>query len=132
MHQLTITFPASSPGLLAEVCRALADAGVNITDIDVVEDRRKAVIVMQAEPTELAERVLSDEGFEVQVQQPLVVRLADRPGTMAPLAERLKQARINVRSMHVLQRKDGGQALITLHTDDNDAARALLGSMVVE
>ena len=131
MHQLTVTFPASSPGLLAEVCRALADAGVNIPDTAVVEDRRKAGIVMQAEPLDDAERVLLDEGFTVERQHTLVIRVDDKPGSIAPVAEKLKNERINVRSMHVLQRKDGDKAMITVHTDANDAARRVLGEMVV-
>ena len=132
MQQLTVTTPPSSPGLLAEVCRALADAEINITDIDVVEDRRKAVIVLQAEPMDQAERVLQDEGFSVQTQQTLVIRLNNHPGAIAPVTERLKQEGLNVRSMHVLQRRDGGQTLLTLHTSDNDAARQVLSEILVE
>lgn len=132
MHQLTITTPASSPGLLAEVCRALADAEVNITDIDLVEDRRKAVIVLRAEPMGRAQQVLEDEGFTVELQQTLVIRLADEAGAIAPVTEKLKAQRINVRSMHVLQRRDNGQALIALHTNDNETARTVLHRIIVE
>ncbi len=132
MHQLTITTPASSPGLLAEVCRALADAGVNITDIDLVEDRRKAVIVLRAEPMDAAQRVLDEEGFTVELQQTLVIRLPDEPGAIAPVTEKLKAQRINIQSLHVLQRRDNGQALIALHTNDNDAARTVLERIIVE
>lgn len=132
MHQLTITTPASSPGLLAEVCRALADAAINITDIDLVEDRRKAVIVLRAEPMGRAQRVLEDGGFTVELQQTLVIRLADEAGAIAPVTEKLKAQRINVRSMHVLQRRDNGQALIALHTNDNEAARTVLERILVE
>lgn len=132
MHQLTITTPASSPGLLAEVCRALADAAINITDIDLVEDRRKAVIVLRAEPMGRAQRVLEDEGFTVELQQTLVIRLADEAGAIAPVTEKLKAQRINVRSMHVLQRRDNGQALIALHTNDNETARTVLHRIIVE
>jgi len=125
MLQLTITTPASCSGLLADICHALAGAGVNILDIDIVEDRRKGVIVLHAVPDDVARRVLEDEGFTVETRQTLVLELPDEQGAIVPVADLLKDHAINVRSMHVLHRVQGG-GQIAIHTDNDDAAREVL------
>lgn len=125
MLQFTITTPAASPGLLADICRALADAGVDIQDITVVEDRRKGVIILLAQPSDTAQRVLEDEGFDFAVHRPLILALPDKPGAIAPVTEKLRDHAINIRSMHVLHQRDG-DAMIAVDTDNNDRARELL------
>ena len=47
----------------------------------------------------------------------LVVQLRDEPGALARVAENLKQAGVNIQSMHILNRS-GGHAMIALTTDD--------------
>jgi len=125
MIQITITTPALSPGLLADACRALSNADVNIQDITVIEDRRKGVITLLAEPNDVAQRVLRDEGFEIEVNRPLILALDDKPGVVAPIAEKLRDNQVNIRSMHVLQQHNG-DARIAVDTDDNDKACELL------
>lgn len=130
MHKITVTTPASSPGLLADICRALADHGVDILDIDIEEDKRKASVVIIAEPTEVAERVLRDECFEVRVDPMLVLNLRDEPGAIAKVAQRLKEQSINVVSMHVLHRR-GADAAVARTTANDDAAARVLDDMVL-
>jgi len=130
MNKITITTPASSPGLLADICRALAEHGVDILDIDIEEDKRKATVVLIAEPTDVAERVLQDECFQVRVDPMLVLNLRDEPGAIARVAERLKDESINVLSMHVLHRR-GADAAVALTTANDLAAAKVLSDLVI-
>lgn len=130
MNKITVTTPASSPGLLADICRALAEHGVDILDIDIEEDKRKATVVLIAEPTDVAERVLRDECFQVEVAPMLVLTLRDEPGAIARVAERLKDESINVLSMHVLHRR-GADAAVALTTANDAAAAKVLADLVL-
>ena len=130
MNKITVTTPASSPGLLADICRALAEHGVDILDIDIEEDKRKATVVLIAEPTQVAERVLRDECFSVRVEPMLVLTLRDEPGAIARVAERLKDESINVLSMHVLHRR-GADAAVALTTANDLAAARVLADLVL-
>lgn len=130
MNKITITTPASSPGLLADICRALAEHGVDILDIDIEEDKRKATVVLIAEPTQVAEQVLQDECFQFRVDPMLVLSLRDEPGAIAKVAERLKDESINVLSMHVLHRR-GADAAVALTTANDLAAAKVLADLVI-
>lgn len=130
MHKITVTTPASSPGLLADICRALADHGVDILDIDIEEDKRKASVVIIAEPAEVAERVLRDECFQIKVDPMLVLNLRDEPGAITMVAQRLKEQSINVVSMHVLHRR-GTDAAVALTTANDAAAAEVLADLVL-
>ncbi len=50
--------------------------------------------------------------------------------SLAKVAARFSEAGVNVRSLHILQRSDG-ESLVSLVTDDNDAARELARDLMV-
>jgi len=116
----------SKPGVLAKVCRTLANAGVNITALYageaagrgkirlLVSDRAEAVAALKA-----AKYRVSEEPVFTQV-------LENRPGMMAELAERLAQARINVKYAYATAATQSG-AMVVLSVSNVDKAAALLG-----
>ena len=102
MKQLTVLVP-NQRGVAAEIASCLAERGVNIEEIDIegVEDR--GIIVLSVDRYDEALRALRDHGFRAITQDVLLVRLEDRPGALAAVAMRLKDAGIDLRSMHILR-----------------------------
>ena len=70
--------------------------------------------------------VLKDAGFRSITDDTLVLRLPDEPGALAKVAERFKQAGVNIRSLHILSRHTG-YSMIALTADDRAQAEALVG-----
>ena len=73
----------------------------------------------------LPEEYCHKDGDEV-----LVLRLRDEPGALAQVAEKLKQAGVNIQSMHILNRH-GGYAMIALTTNDRACTLEAIGSDTV-
>lgn len=131
MKQLTVLVP-NERGVAAEIATCLAERGVNIEEIDIegVEDR--GVVVLSVDHYDEALRALRDHGFRAITQDVLLVRLEDKPGALAAIAVRLKDAGIDLRSMHILRRDESGTIASLVASDPARAAQLLKEVLVVE
>ena len=112
-------------GLIADVARALADAAVNIESLDTERTGEQGIITLTTDDTDLALHALKEAEFRAVTDDSLIFRLPDQPGSLARVAERFKEAGVNIRSLHILDRRDG-QATVALTTLDRSQAEALL------
>jgi hypothetical protein len=129
MKQLTV-ITRNVPGQLADITAALADAGINIEDIEADGATETGVISLTVDRYHLAMEVLSEAGFQAVTDDALIVRLADKPGALAEIALRFKDAGLNLHSMHIIQR-EAGHSLASIVTDDNSKAAALVRDVLV-
>ncbi|MGL4461477.1 MAG: ACT domain-containing protein [Planctomycetia bacterium] len=106
MKQITIV-GADRPGMVAEVSAALAAAGVNIETLDGESLGATGVVLLTVDRYDAALRALADAGFTAVSEDALVVRLQDRPGELARITLRFKEAGVNLRSVRILHRADG-------------------------
>ena len=112
-------------GLIADVARALANADVNIESLDTEGTGEQGIITMTTDDTDRALHALKDAGFRAVTDDSLIFRLPDQPGSLARVAERFKEAGVNIQSLHILDRRNG-QATVALTTLDRAQAEALL------
>ncbi len=129
MKQLTVLAP-NKPGQLAAITEALAAGDVNIESFDVATHGADGVIVLTVDRYGDALRLLLDAGFKAVTQDTLLVRLEDKPGALAKVAVRLKDAGIDLRSMHIV-RRDAGVSIASLVADNNARAAEVLGEIVI-
>ena len=109
-------------GVIADITAILANAGINLESIDTEASSEQEAVVLTTDNSGRALYVLNQAGYKAVGDEVLVLRLRDEPGALAQVAENLKQAGVNIQSMHVLNRH-GGYAMIALTT--NDRARTL-------
>ena len=131
MKQLTV-ITSNQPGQLADITSALAERGINVEDIEAEGHGRRGVIVLTVSLAayDLALQTLRQiQGCQVITEDALVVRVEDRPGALAEIATRFKEASVNLRSLHIIQRHDGF-SLASLVADDRDAAEALVHDLL--
>ena len=112
-------------GLIADVARALADADVNIESLDTERAGEQGIITLMTDDTDRALHALKDAGYRAATDDSLIFRLPDQPGSLARVAERFKEAGVNIQSLHILDRRDG-QATVALTTLDRAQAEAML------
>ncbi len=112
-------------GLIADVAQALADADVNIESLDTERTGEQGIITLTTDDTDQALHALKDAGYRAVTDDSLIFRLPDQPGSLARVAERFKEAGLNIQSLHILDRRDG-QATVALTTLDRARAEALL------
>lgn len=129
MKQLTVLVP-NEIGIAARLTTCLAERGINIEEIDVESVADHGIVVLSVDRYDEALRVLSDEGFRVITQDTLLVRLEDKPGALAAVALRLKDAGLDLRSMHIL-RRDASSTTASLVCSDNALAAEVLRDVLV-
>jgi hypothetical protein len=111
--QLVLTL-RSQPGVLASVARALADAGVNITALCAGDAAGRGKIRILTTNLVKARRALRAAGYRPTEEPAFVVRLANKPGTLARAAEKVAKARINIRSAYATAGGRSSAVVITV------------------
>lgn len=112
-------------GVIADISRALADASINIETISAKALGEKGVITLTTDDDDASLRVLTDAGFKASADDSLMLSLRDEPGALAKVAERFKEAGINIQSLHILDRREG-HTTIAVSTDDREKAETLV------
>jgi hypothetical protein len=116
----------SKPGVLAKLARTLADAGVNMTALCASETAGRGKIRLLVGDPARAKEALKTAKYRVSEEQAVTVLLENRPGTFAAIAEKLEQARINIKCAYVTG--DSGSQLVVLSVANADKAQQALGA----
>ena len=117
-------------GVIADITKVLADVGINLETINTETAGDKGAIVLTVDDTDHALSALNQAGYKAVSDDALVLRLRDAPGALAAVADSLKQAGVNIRSMHILNRQ-AGYAMIALTTDDRARAQAAIDEAAI-
>ncbi len=110
-------------GVIADISRTLADEGINIETISAEGIDETGAITLTTDAYDAAIRALTNAGFKTLSDDSLVLRLRDEPGSLARLAERFKDAGINIQSLHIVDRKSG-HTIVALSVSANDRKKA--------
>ena len=121
-----IVMAKSEVGVIAGITAALAGAGVNILTINTENTGETGLVVLSTEDNDAALRALTVAGFRAVVDDVLVFRLRDEPGALAKVAERFKDAGVNIQSLHILDRY-GDYVTFALSSDNREMAETLVG-----
>ena len=123
--QLTLTLE-SKPGVLARISRVLADAGVNITALCAAETAGRGKIRMVVTDLARAKAALQAAKLRCGEEPALALTLEDRPGALARVAEKLAQAKVNIKCAYATT-TGAGSATVILSVSNPDKAQAILG-----
>lgn len=110
-------------GVIADISRTLADEGINIETISAEGINETGAITLTTDAYDEAIRALTNAGFKALSDDSLVLRLRDEPGSLARLAERFKDAGINIQSLHIVDRK-AGHTIVALSVSADDRKKA--------
>ena len=93
--QLTVAWQ-NRPGELANVCRVLADVGVNIEALATAEAGENGAVRIVVDNVEAAREVFRDAGVAHTTIDVLIIEFPNRPGSLSEVAGRLSDERINI------------------------------------
>ena len=95
LKQLAV-FVANRPGTLAQICRKLADHGVNILGLSVADAVDHAVLRFVVDQPATALHVLGEAGLLVVDSDILAVTLPNRAGQLSDLGRALADVGVNI------------------------------------
>ncbi len=111
--QLTVSLK-SRPGVLAQLARTLADAGVNIVSLSASAAAGRGKIHLIVNDPGKAKRALRRARYRLSEQPAFVVRLRNKPGTLARVAGKLAKARVNIKSAYATTAGRGAAVVFTV------------------
>lgn len=124
MKQITV-ITEDRVGLIAEISALLAEADINIHSIEAQQVAAKACIRLAVESMDQAIAELNKAGIKAIAEDVILLRMADQPGALADISQRLASANIDIRSLAMLHR-DQGENIVALACDRSEQARQLL------
>lgn len=129
MKELTIVMP-DRPGLVAEIADILAADRVNIETFDAQSVAGTAVIRLSVDNSDRALQALGRGNIQPVTDEALVVRLDDRPGSLAIVAKRFRDAGVNIRSLRTVH-TSGGTTMAAIATERTAEALALVRDILI-
>lgn len=123
--QLAI-FLENRPGMLARVCDALAAEGINIYALTTSDTIDHAVIRMVVSDYRRALHVFEQRGTLVVEDDVLLVEGSNKPGSLAKIAHKLADARINIEYAYCATPPEAKKGLLVLRVKDVKKALKVL------
>lgn len=122
--QLTVSL-ASKPGVLAQLAKTLAEAGVNITSLsaEAVAGRGKIRLIVN-DPVK-ARRALRKAKYRFSEEPAYVVRMQNRPGALARVTSKIAKARVNIKGAYATTAGRGGASVVLTVGNAKKARRVL-------
>jgi hypothetical protein len=122
--QLTISL-ASKTGVLAQLAKTLAEAGVNITSLsaEAVAGRGKIRLIVN-DPVK-ARRALRKAKYRFSEEPAYVVRVQNRPGALARVTSKIAKARVNIKGAYATTAGRGGASVVLTVGNAAKARRVL-------
>ena len=124
MKQITIV-TKNRDGLAADIAAVLGENDINIESLDAEEVVGMGVVTLTVDHYNRALQALRDAGWQAVTEDAFVIRVKDKPGALARVAKRFKDAGIHVRSIRIIQH-EGEWGMVAVSAEPIDEARALV------
>lgn len=121
-------FLDNRPGMLARVCDALSDAHINIYAITTSDTVDHSVIRMVVSDARKAMLLFEERGTLVVESEVLMVEGDNKTGSLARIAHKLADAKINIEYAYCATAPTAKKGLLVLRTSNAKKALKILNS----
>lgn len=122
--QLVLTLQ-NKPGVLAQVCKVLGDAGVNIDALCAPESPAKGKVRLVVGDVAKAEAALKAAKLRPAKEEAVSITLENKPGALAEAAQKLAGAKVNIKCAYATTSGPGQAAAILTVSNATKALSAL-------
>ena len=119
-------FLENRAGRLAELCRALGDAGINMHALMVADTEEFGLVRIISDTPNRAAALLDERGFSASVTPVTAVEIPDRPGGLADVLEALGAQGIGVEYAYCFVEPSGRAAVDIFKVDAPGADKVLV------
>lgn len=125
LKQISV-FLENTPGHLEDVCKALAEAGVNLLTITIAETKEYGIVRAIVDKPDAAAAALKAAGFFAKLVDILAVEVEDKPGALLQILKKTSEAGLNIEYMYALTRPFNDKPVMAMSFKDIDKAEQLL------
>lgn len=125
INQISV-FLENTPGRLESLCKALADAGVNINTITIIENGEYGIVRMIVDKPDAGVDALKAAGFMPKKVEVLAVEVDDTPGALLRLLEKTREGGVNIEYMYALTKPLAVRPVMIMSFKDIAAAEKSL------
>jgi hypothetical protein len=125
IKQLSI-FVENKKGGLAEILNEIGQGGIDICALSLADTTDFGILRMIVNDAEKAEKILTEHGVVVKINQVLGLAVDDTPGGLAAALTALNAGGVAIEYMYAFVGESDQHAMVVLRTDDNDKALSTL------
>ena len=125
VKQLSV-FLENRPGRLETVAQLLGDANISILALSVADTKDFGILRLLVDKTDLAGKVLCDNGILCQNSNVTAVEIGSAPGSLARVLALFKEANVNLEYMYTMAEPIGEHPIMIFRFDNHEAALAIL------
>lgn len=118
-------FLENRAGRLAELCRTLGDAGIDMHALMIADTEEFGLVRIICDLPNKAASLLDERGFSASVTPVIAVEIPDRPGGLADVLEALDATGISVEYAYCFVEPSGAAAVDIFKVDAPGAEEAL-------
>jgi hypothetical protein len=117
----------NKPGALAQVCSTLGKAGVNISAVLAPDVRGRGKVRLLVDGPDKAKEALSAAKIRFSEEDVIALSLDNRAGALSEIAEKLAQAKINVKYAYATVAEGSAKGAVIIAVPNVDKALGVLG-----
>ena len=125
MSQFSIFLP-NKPSMLADVCRTLASAKINIVALSMMDASEHGVLRLVARDPDKVRRALKPLDPSMTESKVLAITMPNRPGALADVCEKLSGNRVQISYLYQTTGAVGGKSIGVLKVDNTAKAIKIL------
>ena len=125
IKQLTV-FVENKQGSLVSITRTLSEHNINMRALSIAETQDFGMLRLIVNDTATAEKVLSEEGYLIKINDVVGVKIGDAPGKLSAALSVLDDKKINMDYLYAFMSRTEKHAYVVLRVANNAAAEAAL------
>ena len=117
LKQLSV-FLQNKAGRIADITRALSDAGIDLRALSIADTADFGILRMLVSDIEAAKAALSKQNCIVSINEVAVVAVPDSPGGLARVLNLIAEAKIDIEYMYSLIERSAEEAYMVFRVSD--------------
>jgi hypothetical protein len=117
----------NKPGTLATLCSTLRNAGVNISAMDAAGIAGRGKVRILVDSQDKAKDALKAAKIRFSEEEAIAIELDNRPGALGEVAEKLAQAKINIKYAYATDPPGSAKATVILAVPNVTKALGVIG-----
>ena len=125
IKQLTV-FVENKQGSLVSITKTLSEHNINMRALSIAETQDFGMLRIIVNDTATAEKVLTDEGYLIKVNDVIGVKIGDAPGKLSGALSVLDKEKINMDYLYAFMSRTEKHAYVVIRVEDNASAEKAL------